>query len=91
MKLPSNSRSSVLPIAVFILLAFGITWTIQIGVSLELKGLSIFHIPAALHNLSLFGPAIAALATTAIFEGKKGTQALLSRNDAVEKSAPFGN
>jgi uncharacterized protein len=74
--LPARSGSLV----VFFLLAFGISWVVWIPTALASYGLISVQIPPGISGLlGAFGPLIATLVATAIYDGKAGFSILFKR------------
>jgi membrane protease YdiL (CAAX protease family) len=63
----------------FFILAYAISWTIEIPLVLRARGVIQVHIPFLLHYLSAFGPMSAALIVTGLTSGSRGLKALWSR------------
>lgn len=61
---------------VFVILAFGITWTATIPEALQRFGLVDFRVPQWVYGVCLFGPAIAAIIVAATLEGTEGLRRL---------------
>lgn len=72
----SKPRSLV----VFFALAFGISWVVWIPTALASYGLVPFQINSTLNGLlGVFGPFVAALITTAVYDGRAGFSTLFKR------------
>jgi len=63
----------------FFILAYAVTWCIEIPLALSAQGLIIAQVPMTLHYLGAFGPMVAALIVLALTEGRAGIKKLLSR------------
>ncbi|MGW8226586.1 MAG: CPBP family intramembrane glutamic endopeptidase [Anaerolineales bacterium] len=63
----------------FFILAYAVTWCIEIPLALSAQGLISAQIPMTLHYLGAFGPMVAALIVLALTEGRTGIKKLLSR------------
>ena len=50
------------PVATYFALAYVISWAIGVPLALQAQGITRTHLPFALHYLTAFGPALAALA-----------------------------
>lgn len=66
-------------LVVYFILAYAVTWSIQIPLALSSRGLIETQIPKQIHYLGAFGPLIAAFIVIALTEGKVGVRALASR------------
>lgn len=66
-------------LVIFFILAYAVTWTIQIPLALSMRGLIDTQIPMVIHYLGAFGPLIAAFIVIALTEGKAGIRTLTSR------------
>lgn len=74
--IPSKPYSLV----TFFVLAFGISWAVWVPSALASYGFLSFHIdPILSGGLGAIGPSLAALITTAIFEGRSGFSSLFKR------------
>jgi membrane protease YdiL (CAAX protease family) len=49
------------PLASYFILTYAISWSIAVPLALQAQGIINTHLPAALHYLTMFGPALAAL------------------------------
>jgi membrane protease YdiL (CAAX protease family) len=67
------------PLAAFTLLAYGLSWAVQIPLALQSQGLLTTRIPYALHYLSGFGPLLAAFVITWKISGREGLHELFGR------------
>jgi membrane protease YdiL (CAAX protease family) len=67
------------PLVAFTLLAYGLSWVVQVPLALQALGLLMPRIPFALHYLSGFGPLLAAFIVTWKISGKEGLRELLGR------------
>ncbi len=66
-------------LVIFFILAYAVTWSIQIPLALSTRGLINTQIPMVIHYLGAFGPLIAAFIVIALTEGKAGIRTLTSR------------
>ncbi|MBU0702869.1 MAG: CPBP family intramembrane metalloprotease [Chloroflexi bacterium] len=74
--IPSKPRSLV----VFFALAFGISWAVWVPAALASYGLVSFQVDSTLSGLlGVFGPFVATLITTAIYDGRAGFSTLFKR------------
>lgn len=74
--IPAKPRS----LAVFFALAFGISWAVWLPAALASHGLVSMKIDSTLGGLlGAFGPFVAALITTAVYDGRTGFRTLLKR------------
>jgi membrane protease YdiL (CAAX protease family) len=64
---------------VFFVLAFGLSWAVEIPLALQAHGLITVPIPWSLHYLAGYGPMLAAIIATAAAGGKEALQALFGR------------
>jgi len=62
----------------YFILAYAISWAIEIPLAASTQGLLRVPVPLALHYLASFGPMISALILTAVIDGKKGIRELLT-------------
>jgi membrane protease YdiL (CAAX protease family) len=67
------------PLPVFFILAFALTWAIQIPQTLDTRGMLPFHVPPILLLVAGFMPAVAAIIVAAIASGRAGVRDLFSR------------
>lgn len=63
----------------YFILAYGVTWIIEIPLALSVQGVIQVQIPMKIHYLGAFGPMIAALIMLSLTEGWAGIRRLLSR------------
>jgi membrane protease YdiL (CAAX protease family) len=63
----------------FLILAYALSWSIQVPLALQSNGLINTSLPYGLHYLSAFGPLISAVSITALFEGRAGLRQLAAR------------
>jgi membrane protease YdiL (CAAX protease family) len=66
-------------LVIYFILAYALTWSIQIPLALSMRGLIDTQIPVVIHYLGAFGPLIAAFIVIALTEGRAGIRALTSR------------
>jgi membrane protease YdiL (CAAX protease family) len=64
-------------LVIYFILAYVISWTIEIPLAASAQGWFSIPVPFALHYLAAFGPMLAALIVTAITEGSQGIHQLL--------------
>jgi membrane protease YdiL (CAAX protease family) len=64
---------------IYFILAYAVTWSIQIPLALSVRGLIDIQIPVVIHYLGAFGPLIAAFIVIALTEGKAGIRTLSNR------------
>jgi membrane protease YdiL (CAAX protease family) len=67
------------PLASYFILAYLISWGIEIPVALSVRGLLGAGVPTSLHYLAGYGPMLAAIFITGLTQGKSGLQDLLRR------------
>ncbi len=63
---------------VYFLLAYAVSWSIEIPIALAAQGMIKAEFPYAIHYLASFGPMIAAIVVTVITKGGAGIRALLN-------------
>ncbi len=63
----------------YFVLAYAITWAIEIPIALSQRGIIPVTVPLSLHYLASIGPLAAALITSAVFAGQDGLKELFSR------------
>ena len=66
-------------VASYILLAYGITWSLALVLALFYHGIISFEIPLALHYILPYGPMLSALIVTCVRGGKYGIREILGR------------
>ncbi len=64
---------------VYFILAYAISWAVQIPLALQAQGLIQATIPPSIHYLAGYGPMLAAVITTWLATGANGVKELLSR------------
>ena len=64
---------------VYFILAFALSWAIEIPLALQANGVVAWSIPTATHYLASFGPLLAALITTSLSNGGVGVRELARR------------
>jgi membrane protease YdiL (CAAX protease family) len=67
------------PLVAFTLMAYGLSWSVQIPLALQAQGLLATRIPFSLHYLTGFGPLLSAFILTWWISGEKGLRDLLDR------------
>ena len=75
-----NSRHNSLvrhPLLSFFVLAFALSWLIEIPLALQARGILNAHLPFGLHYLTGFGPLIAAVAAVYGTSGRSGLKQIL--------------
>lgn len=63
----------------FFILAYAVTWTIEIPLALSVQGVIKVQVPMTIHYLGAFGPMVAAFIVLALTDGKAGIRKLISR------------
>lgn len=63
----------------YFVLAYVVSWAIEIPIALSVQGLIATQVPLWIHYFASFGPFIAAVLVTALTEGGPAVKALLSR------------
>ena len=79
---PSSSLASKIrrhAILSYFVLAYAISWAIEIPIALSVQGLIALRVPLWIHYFASFGPMGAALIVTAITQGGAGVRGLLGR------------
>lgn len=66
-------------VASYILLAYGITWSLALVLALSYHGIISLEIPLALHYILPYGPMLSALIVTCVRGGKYGIREILGR------------
>ncbi|MEJ2209677.1 MAG: type II CAAX endopeptidase family protein [Anaerolineae bacterium] len=72
---PAKRHSLVL----FFVLAYGLSWAVEIPLALRARGLLATPIPWSLHYLAAYGPLLAAILVTGLTDGREGLKALGGR------------
>ena len=67
------------PLVAYFLLAYAVSWAIEIPLALSVQGLISAKIPMWIHYFASFGPMAAALIVTGLTDGAKGVRELASR------------
>src|SRR5512133_1934772 len=66
-------------LVLYFLLAFAISWALEIPLALLKQGFLQARVPSAIHYLASFGPMTAALIVTGLTQGRHGIRMLLAR------------
>jgi membrane protease YdiL (CAAX protease family) len=66
------------PVIAYFVLAFALSWAIELPLAASAQGWLRIPVPSALHYLASFGPLISALIITAAIEGRDGIRQLLA-------------
>ena len=66
-------------IMLYFILAYALSWCVEIPLALYKQGVINTQIPMAIHYLNPFGPMVAALVMLSLTEGKSGVRALIHR------------
>jgi membrane protease YdiL (CAAX protease family) len=82
-----EKRSNRLPLAAFFLLAFALSWLVEVPLALSVRGVIDVRIPEFIHYAAGYGPLLAALAVTWFTEGRSGTRDWIGR--IVRWKVPF--
>lgn len=61
----------------YFVLAYALSWAVEIPIALSVQGLISFKVPLAIHYLASFGPMLAALIIVSLTEGRQGIRKLL--------------
>jgi membrane protease YdiL (CAAX protease family) len=72
---PAKRHSLVL----FFVLAYGLSWAVEIPLALRARGLIAAPIPWSLHYLAAYGPLLAAILVTGLTTGREGLRELCRR------------
>jgi len=67
------------PLLAFFVLAYALSWMVEIPLALEAQGMIQAGIPFSLHYLAAYGPMLSALIVTGLIGGIRGLRELLSR------------
>ncbi len=79
---PGSERSGFLkrhPLVAYFLLAYAITWAIEIPLAASARGLVNVDFPPMMHFLAAFGPMLAAFIVTTVTAGSAGVRELVGR------------
>jgi membrane protease YdiL (CAAX protease family) len=63
----------------FFVLAYGLSWAVEIPLALRARGLIAAPIPWSLHYLAAYGPLLAAIIVTGLTDGQEGLRELFGR------------
>jgi membrane protease YdiL (CAAX protease family) len=63
----------------FFILAYALSWAVEIPLALRARGLIAAPIPWSLHYLAAYGPLLAAIIVTGLTDGREGLKALWGR------------
>lgn len=67
------------PLLAYFVLAFALSWVVEIPLALRAQGIIRAEIPFTLHYLAAYGPMLSALILTGLAEGSRGLRELLGR------------
>ena len=67
------------PLLMFFVLAYALSWAVEIPLALRARGLITAPIPWSLHYLAAYGPMAAAVVVTGVTDGQKGLRELFGR------------
>lgn len=67
------------PLPAFFMLAYGLSWMVEIPLALEAQGLIQMRMPFSVHYLAAYGPMLAALIVTRVVGGPRGLRNLFGR------------
>ena len=73
------TRVRKLPLVTFLILAYALSWTVEIPLALKAQGVIHTKVPFSLHYLAAYGPMFSALILTGLTGGIRGLQELLGR------------
>lgn len=74
-----TEASTAKSLTLFFLLAFALSWLVELPLALKAQGLWQAPFPFSLHYLAAYGPLLAALIATAASQGRQGLQDLFRR------------
>jgi membrane protease YdiL (CAAX protease family) len=74
-----SKRSHRRSLIVFFVLAYALSWAIEIPLALRARGLIELPIPFAMHYLAAYGPMLAAILASGLIDGRAGLRALAKR------------
>ena len=63
----------------FFVLAYGLSWAVEIPLALRARDLIAAPIPWSLHYLAAYGPMLAAIIVTGLTDGEEGLRKLFGR------------
>ncbi len=66
------------PVMAYFILAYALSWAIELPLAASAQGWLRLPVPPALHYLASFGPMLSALIVTAATEGSQGVRQLLA-------------
>jgi len=66
-------------LVVYLVIAYALSWAIEIPLALQAQHVVTWNIPTATHYLASFGPLVGALITTSLSKGRAGLQEIASR------------
>ena len=75
----TSSRAKISSLPMFFILAYALSWAVEIPLALKAQGLIDIPIPFALHYLAAFGPLLAAFIMTWHSNGMDGLRELVGR------------
>jgi len=64
---------------VYVVIAYAVSWMIEIPLALQAQGIVTWNIPTSVHYFASFGPLVAALVTTWLSEGRAGLRDIVLR------------
>lgn len=67
------------PLLTYFILAYALSWIVEIPLALEARGIIRAEIPFSLHYLAAFGPMLSALIVTGLTDGSRGLRELKGR------------
>lgn len=79
MAVNTSDRAPSRSLYLFFVLAYALSWAVEIPLALRAQGLVDAHIPFALHYLAAYGPMLAAIVVTGLTEGREGLRELFRR------------
>lgn len=62
----------------YFVLAYAVSWAIEISIVLSVRGMIPFEVPLWIHYLASCGPLVAAIVVAAVYEGRQGVKKLFA-------------
>jgi membrane protease YdiL (CAAX protease family) len=76
---PITTWAKKRPLLAFFVLAYTLSWMVEIPLALEAQGITQTTIPFSAHYLAAYGPMLSALIVTGVTSGSRGLRELLGR------------
>lgn len=67
------------PLILFFILAYALSWLVELPLVAVARGWTSYPVPFALHYLAAFGPMLAAFIVVGLFEGRRGINLILKK------------